>query len=190
MSDLVASAVGTVLTLLLTLAAMGWLFRQTDRPPEMAEGVVVMRYAPAYGWLGAVCLALGSALTLGMVLGPEGAPLALALPVGFVLFLLPGAVLVLSTRLTRVVVDADGLVLHSWARLHPADVRWREVERVSFARFMGSLVLHTRDGRRVRLSAFLVGISGLAATLAENLEGTGAREAHDALLRYRAAYGG
>ena len=189
MSDALASLVTTALTFVLTLAAMRWLFRQTDRAPEVAEGRVVLRYPSVFGWIGAVFLAAMAGLTVWGLLDPQDGSALLV--VAFLAMVgLPGLVLVLSAWRTHVVVDSGGLTLHSWARRHPADVRWREVERVSFSRLMGYLVFHTHDGRRVRLSAFLVGIYGLAETLAESLEGAGAREAYCALREYRAAYGG
>ena len=187
MADWMASVAVTVLGTLGTVLATGWLFRQTDRVPEAAaDGTFLLRYPAAYAWLGWIATGMFGGLALTSLLHPEGAP---ALALGFVPFVAGGVALVLSHRTTYAAVSPGGLVLHAWTRREPLAVRWAEVERVSFSRW-GYLVLHTRDGRKARLSGYLVGASRLAALVGENLDVPGATTAVQSFRSFREAYGG
>lgn len=189
--SLVSAAVGVV-GALLAGALTAWAFRQTDRVPQTVEGdAFVMRYAPLLGWLGWFCIAFSGGLLVLFVFDPNRESPLDVLGVAAVtgMFVVPGVLILLSAKRTYAVARPDGFALHTWFRSEPVEVRWSEVEEVTFSR-LGYLLVRTRGGRKVRLSAYFVGIYQLADLVAGSLRVPGAHEAAAKLREFRKAYGG
>ena len=158
------------------------------RPPGIDDAqTFVMRYPPAVGVLGGLLVALGVAAVGASALGAD-AVLADALgawapgqrrwiAVAGAALALGGGAVVLSVLRTRVEVRGGGMTVHTWTRRKPLAMWWDEADSSSFSMLTGLLTMRLRDGRAVRVSAFLRGALALAGTLGQNLRARGTKKA-------------
>ncbi|MEP0547111.1 MAG: hypothetical protein ABJF88_09270 [Rhodothermales bacterium] len=182
--------VGSIITGVLVTLVL-WLFaRSAAQAPELEEGrSVIVAYPGAVGGVGIALLLIGLGL-IAFLWASHGiqSPSELIALVAFVglIALLTVPIIVEGRR--RIKVGAHGLEGYLVGG-SPTRISWDEVSEARFSRWSGYLTLKSKDGRKIRASAFMRG-SGHLADLIQHRPGvSGVGEAVAAFSAYRRGYG-
>ena len=142
------------------------------RAVKAGNVIAVLRYGRALRLFAlTVALAIPTLLAILMLRTPWVDPQRLLLAGGTltVLSLLGGALLLEVERVVITVTD-DGLIGDSpWRRRR--ELRWPEIERITYSGVNRWYAVVGRDGRTIRASAFLVGLPTLLQALQERVPG-------------------
>ncbi len=176
----------------LTSAALWWLIRSGGGEPPVEGDALVLRYPRAFEIAGWAFCTVGVALVVWLSI-PSGLPTvgdALAAATILAICCGGGALFVVGARREWVHVRTDGLTGQTAFASEPTRLEWTEVAEVRFGKVSGYLTVRTHDGRRVRASAFLGGVSELAAFLDRRFPERGGAQAAAELRPFRAGFGG
>ena len=178
--------VGAVAVSVLTAVGMGWLLRGGADEAPVEGDALVLCYPPAFRVLGALVALTGvgmvAVLTWTLDLDPARDGWATLTVV--LMFGVPGLAVVAVARRERVVVSREGL-RRVGVSGRSRWLGWRDVERVTFGPTRGALTFHGADGARLHVSAYLVGVVGLADVVERRLADRGGAEAVGHLRAFR-----
>ena len=181
-----AELAGYVGAPLVTALATWWLLHGGADEAPVEDGALVLRYPRSFAWFGLVILAVGAGITVLIARSSDSDPLDLLAV--FVVVGMPGLAFVVIQRRERLRVTLDGLEARgAFGRVR--QLRWAEVERVTFENSMSSLTFHGADGTTLRASVFYVGIVALAEVVERRLGGRGGAGAVRRLREYRGSVG-
>jgi hypothetical protein len=151
---------------------VGWLVSKIPRDaPTAAGGAKVLRhhkFLNYLGWLGGILFALfyvGSVVVT--LIGREGLA---ALVIGSCVFLpatILSMLLVVQYRKCTITFDENRVTAVPLMG-EPISFTWSDVEKVAYSHLAGWYVVKLRDGRRVRVSPYMVGTIEFMQTIADN----------------------
>jgi len=173
---------------------MMWLGRSRNRPVKMTtdgsalrdpSSVPVLIYPPSIAIIGAAAGILFLPIGIAAFFAGEG-NLKNLLSLFFLAFSSLGWLLVVGFFVEFHELRPDGIRFRTtWLRT--GFVAWAEIEEISYRPRMGWFAIQTKDGRRLRISIYLVGLPEFAQKLAEMAPDISASEQTQKLLQETAA---
>ncbi len=161
-----------VIVFAITVLVYWWTNRQAKTAMTIAPGITLLKNNIIFAILGYVCAALfvGILALVGTVgLGQGDDVLYAVISLAVILPLTAyGCYYCLSFyRRHRVELAEGGLTVYdAWGR--PKAAAWAEIKNAEFNGFMNEIRLYTKDGRRLRICAFLYGLDIFRAELAKH----------------------
>lgn len=142
---------------------MGWLAKA--RTSAKVEGRSrVLRHPPSTLIVGVVCTALFAAIAV--LAGLSTKPDEWWVPLLFLAFALLGVPLIVEGVRVRIELKDDGIAYQGLFRRYES-VPWNDIDLAAWSPAMKWLVLTTRHGDKLRVSAMLSGLDALALALSE-----------------------
>lgn len=127
--------------------------------PVQVAGSFVLRYPRALGYFGLIVGGiLGAFAVRNALYGSAVNSYAVALTVPSILSLI-GFYLAAEVFVSRVVLNDEGVIVVSV--FGTRETTWRDITRIEFVPAGSWYVIHTRGGKRLRVSAMLSGITML-----------------------------
>lgn len=151
------------LWLLAMTAVMGWLARSRKAPPGADPAIA--RYPSSVLVLGAVATAFFAGLAAISCLSPTAGVGVAAL---FLLFLIPSAYLVVDYFIASFRVTEDGIEFRVPLQ-GTGMIEWSQIRLVGWSPSLKWFLIHTTDGRTIRLPVTLYGLPVVANALLTRL---------------------
>jgi len=142
---------------------MGWLAK-ARRSASVEGRSRVLRHPPSTLIVGVVCTALF--LAVGALSGLNVKPSEWWVPLVFFAFALLGVPLIVEGVRVRIELKDEGIAYRGLLRSYDS-VPWNDIDVATWSPSMKWLVLTTRRGDKLRVSAMLNGLDALALALGE-----------------------
>jgi hypothetical protein len=145
-------------------AVMGWLAR-SRRAPAGADPAV-LRYPASVLVIGAVATSLFGGLAILSLFSATG---GLAVAAMFLLFALAGAYLAIDYFIASFRVTEDGIQFRVPLQGRGM-IEWGQIRLVGWSQLLKWFLIHTTDGRTIRLPVTLYGLPVVASALLTRIE--------------------
>jgi hypothetical protein len=151
---------------------VGWLVSKIPRDaPSAAGGVKVLRHHKFLNYLGWLCGILFAVFYVGSVvvtlMGREGLATLIIGSCVFLPLTILSIVLVVQYRKCTITFDENRVTAVPLMG-EPISFTWSDVKRVTFSHLAGWYVIKLLDGRRIRVSPYMVGTVEFMQTIADN----------------------